>query len=179
MRQFRWLAVALTVGAIGFVGCGGDSGREGETTSASTVAAGAILIKTRVNIPKGVVLRGSSIGDSTFCPSGTFRDQPGDDSWLLHRSIRCPNGILRIGFTTGTGQNRKQTGTWKIISGTGAFEGLQGSGQMEIEVEPDSNTKGHETIHRDGHPTARQFASNTISHSQLDPAAALRRCRGR
>jgi hypothetical protein len=64
----------------------------------------------------------------------------------LYRTIRCPNGTLRIGFTTGTGQNRKQTGTWKIISGTGAFERLQGFGQMEIEVEPGSNTKGHETF---------------------------------
>jgi hypothetical protein len=64
----------------------------------------------------------------------------------MYRTIRCPNGTLRIGFTTGTGQNRKQTGTWKIISGTGAFEGLQGSGQMEIEVEPGKNTKGQETF---------------------------------
>ena len=129
-------------------GCGDDSGGEGETTAAATVSSGdQVLIKTRVNIPTGVVLNGSSIGDSPFCPGGTFADQDGDSiGWLMDRSVRCPEGTLRIGFTTGTGANRKQTGRWKIISGTGAFEGLQGSGQMEIEVERNSNTKGHETF---------------------------------
>jgi hypothetical protein len=142
VRQVRWLGVALTVGAIGFAGCGGDS--EGETTVGAS--GDPILIRTRVNIPTGVVLNESSIGDSPFCSGGTLRDEGGDDTWLMYRTIRCPNGTLRIGFTTGTGQNRKQTGIWKIISGTGAFEGLQGSGQMEIEVEPGKNTKGQETF---------------------------------
>jgi hypothetical protein len=143
-HQVRWLAVALTVGAIGAAGCGGDSGGEGETTVGAS--GDPILIRTQVNIPTGVVLNGSSIGDSPFCPDGTFRDEDGDDIWLMRRTFRCPNGTLRIGFTTGLGQNRKQTGTWKMLSGTGAFEGLQGSGQMEIEVERGSNTKGQETF---------------------------------
>jgi hypothetical protein len=156
VRPGRWLAVALTVGTIGFAGCGDESGGEGETTAAPTVegsatdlgASGdAILIRTQVNLPTGVVLSGSSIGDSPFCPGGTFRDQPGDDSpGSMDRTFRCPEGTLRIGFTTGTGRDRKQTGSWKIISGTGAFAGLRGSGQMEIEVQRDSNTKGHETF---------------------------------
>ena len=64
----------------------------------------------------------------------------------MDRTFRCPEGTLRIGFTTGTGKDRKQTGLWKIISGTRAFAGLQGSGQMEIEVQRDSNTKGRETF---------------------------------
>ena len=94
-----------------------------------------------------MILSGSSIGDSPFCPAGTFHDQRGDDGvGLMDRTIRCPDGTLRIGITTGTGRNRKQTGKWKIISGTGAFEGLHGSGQMEIEVERGSNRKGHETF---------------------------------
>jgi hypothetical protein len=111
--QVRWLAVALTVGAIGVAGCGDESGGEGETTAAPTVAGGAtdlgasgdpILIRTHVNIPTGVVLSGSSIGDSPFCPGGTFRDQDGDDSiGLMDRTFRCPDGTLRIGFTPGVG----------------------------------------------------------------------------
>ena len=154
--QGRRLAVALTVGAIGFAGCGDESGGEGETTAAPTVAGSttdlgasgdAILIRTQVNLPTGVVLSGSSIADAPFCPGGTFRDQPGGDSpGSMDRTFRCPEGTLRIGFTTGTGKDRKQTGSWTIIRGTGAFAGLQGSGQMEIEVQRDSNTKGHETF---------------------------------
>jgi hypothetical protein len=38
VRQGRWLAVALTVGSIGVAGCGDESGGEGETTAAPTVA---------------------------------------------------------------------------------------------------------------------------------------------
>ena len=150
--QVRWVAIALTVWAFGFAGCGGDSGSEGATGASSTVAgdAGAsgeaIVIKTRVSIPTGVILEGSSIGDSAFCSGGSFHDEEGDSAWLMYRALRCPDGTLRIGITTGTGTNRKQAGTWAIISGTGALEGLMGSGQMEIEVEPDSNSEGHETF---------------------------------
>jgi hypothetical protein len=90
----------LTVGAIGFAGCGDESGGEGETTAAQTVAGGAtdlgasgdpILIRTHMNIPTGVVLSGSSIGDSPFCPGGTFRDQDGDDGiGLMDRTFAAP-----------------------------------------------------------------------------------------
>ena len=93
----------------------------------------AILIKTHVTIPTGEVLRGSSIGDSPFCPGGTFRDKDGNDTiGSVDRTFRCPEASLSNGFTRGVGQNRKQTIPWKIVSGTGAFEGPQGSGQMEI-----------------------------------------------
>jgi len=155
-QQGRWLAVALTLGAIGLTGCGDESDGAGGTTAAPAVAGsstdagasgGAILIKTQVNLPTGVVLSGSSIGESPFCTGGTFRDQAGGDSpGSMDRTFRCPEGTLRIGFITGTGKDRKQTGSWKITSGTGDFAGLQGSGRMEIEVERDSNTKGHETF---------------------------------
>ena len=30
-----------------------------------------------------------------------------------------------------------QAGSWEIVSGTGAFEGLRGSGEMEIVYDPD------------------------------------------
>jgi hypothetical protein len=156
VRQSRWLAVALIVGAVGCAGCGDESEGAGEATAGSTVAGSAtgpgasgaaILIKTEVNLPTGVVLDGSSIGDSPFCAGGTFRDQAGGPSpGSMDRTFRCPEGTLRIGFTTGTGKDRKQTGSWTITSGTGAFAGLEGSGAMEIEVQPDSNRKGHETF---------------------------------
>jgi hypothetical protein len=106
VRQVRWLGVALTVGAIGFAGCGGDS--EGETTVGAS--GDPILIRTRVNIPTGVVLNESSIGDSPFCSGGTLRDEGGDDTWLMYRTIRCPNGTLRIGFYHGHGGSRPAHG---------------------------------------------------------------------
>jgi hypothetical protein len=36
-------------------------------------------------------------------------------------------------------QTLTQTGSWTIVSGTGAFEGLSGSGEMEIVYDPDPN----------------------------------------
>ena len=39
----------------------------------------------------------------------------------------------------GTAQALTQTGSWTIVSGTGAFEGLRGSGEMEIVYDPDPN----------------------------------------
>jgi hypothetical protein len=149
MRESSWLAVVLTVAAIGVTGCGDDGG-EGAGTTAPAVAGSAgdaILIRTRVNLPTGVVSDGSSIGGSPFCRGGTFRDRPaGDDPGSMNRTFRCPEGTLRIGFTTGTGRDRRQTGSWRIVGGTGAFAGVNGSGRMEIEVERDSNTNGHETF---------------------------------
>jgi hypothetical protein len=65
---------------------------------------------------------------------------------LVDRTFRCPDGSLRIGFTPGVRQGRTQTGPWKVLSGTGVFEGLQGSGQMETKYEGSSDRKGHETF---------------------------------
>ena len=39
----------------------------------------------------------------------------------------------------GMPQDLTQTGSWTIVSGTGAFEGLRGSGEMEIVYDPDPN----------------------------------------
>jgi hypothetical protein len=157
MPNLRWLGVALTITAIGVAGCGGDDGDAGGTTAApgteraSTAGGGAdgepILIKTRVTIPTGEVLAGSTIGDSRFCRGGTFRDRHGNDAiGLVDRTFRCPGGSLRIGFTPGVPQGRTQSGPWKVLSGTGAFKGLRGEGQMETKYEGDSSSKGRETF---------------------------------
>ena len=152
-RQLRWLAVALTAPAIGLAACGGDDGDEGGTTAASDAAATstqtaedgeAILIKTRLDIPTGEVLGGSSIGDSPFCRGGTFRDT-GEDN--VERTFRCPDGSLRIGFNaTGEPQGRTQAGPWAVRSGTGAYEGLRAGGRMKVTFDPGSDTKGRETF---------------------------------
>lgn len=42
-------------------------------------------------------------------------------------------------MSQGMPQDLTQTGSWTIVSGTGAFEGLRGSGEMEIVYDPDPN----------------------------------------
>ena len=60
----------------------------------------AILIKTRLTIPVGEVLRGSSIGDSAFCPGGRFRDRHGGTGeGTVVKTFRCPGGRLTITFS--------------------------------------------------------------------------------
>lgn len=135
--------------------CGGGDDNAADTNatpsiqSDSTADAEPILINTRVDfsgrIPKGEVLDGSTIGDSASCPGGTFRDRHGnDDIGLVDRTFRCPDGTLRVGFTPGEPQGDTQAGPWNIVSGTGAFEGLRGQGQME--ARESGNNEGRETF---------------------------------
>jgi hypothetical protein len=156
-RQVRWLALALTLATVGLGACGDDDGDENGAATTPGVdtdlpadsgeGSEEVVIKTRVDIPTGEVLDGSSIGDSPFCPGGTFRDQHGNaDIGSVDRTFDCPDGSLRIGFTPGVPQGRTQAGPWKVVSGTGAFEGLEGDGQMEVKFEPGSDSKGRETF---------------------------------
>jgi hypothetical protein len=120
-----------------------------------------LVIETEVeiHIPNGVpepgdstgdgkVLDGSSIGGADFCPDGRFRDLHGDpEVGLVDRTFSCPDGDLRIGFTPGAPEGRTQSGSWKVISGSGTFDGMEGDGQMEVEYEPGTkSTAGHETF---------------------------------
>ena len=64
--------------------------------------------------------------------------------------MECPDGSLRIGFTPGppTGPGgRVQSGLWTIVSGTGAYEGWRGHGEMETRYDPGTRAlEGHETF---------------------------------
>ena len=154
-RHLRWLAAALVVTAIGLAACGDDDGDEGGTTAAPDAEATStqnaekgepILIKTRLRIPTGEVLRGSTIGDSPFCRGGTFRDEEGEEA-AVERTLRCPDGSLRIGFNaTGDPQGQTQRGPWAIRTATDAYEGLRGGGRMKVTFEAGSDTKGRETF---------------------------------
>jgi hypothetical protein len=150
-------AVLLMVSLLGIAACGDEGGTTAapDVESTSTTAAESdkpILIKTRVDIPTGEVLGGSTIGDSPFCPGGMFRDEHGSEDpsvppyGLVDRTFRCPDGSLRIGFTPGEPQGRTQAGPWRVASGTGAFKGLRGAGQMKVRYEPGSDAKGRETF---------------------------------
>jgi hypothetical protein len=161
MRKLRLSLVFVGILAIGLfvAGCDGHDGDEG---GATTTSSDEIVIKTHavIDIPEGgpqpgnptgegEVLDGSVLGDAPFCSGGTFSDLHSDDPeiGLVDRTFDCPDGSLRIGFTPGVPQGRTQAGPWKVVSGTGAFKGLQGHGEMEIEYEPGTrSTEGRETF---------------------------------
>ena len=87
----------------------------------------SILIKTRMDTPTGKVIVGSRVGRSPFCAGGTIKDKHGTlDIGLVDRMITCPDGMVRMGFDR-TPVGNEQRGPWRIISGTGAYDGWQGS----------------------------------------------------
>jgi hypothetical protein len=97
-------------------------------------------------IATGEVLKGSTLGGSPFCVGGTILDthgSPDPEVALIARTITCPEGRVRMDITPevsqGMPQDLTQKGSWTIVSGTGAFEGLRGSGEMEIVYDPDPN----------------------------------------
>ena len=96
-RRARWLAAFLTVTAITLAGCGADEEAGVQNTksnrpseSAAAAERDPILIKTRVDLPTGKVVNGSTIGNSPFCPGGTFMDQHGTtEIGFVDRTITC------------------------------------------------------------------------------------------
>src|SRR3954471_3272817 len=158
-RRPAWLILALAMTAAGLAACG-----DGDTPASETPTAGAatspgaaparqkILIKTDAklqgNVDTGTVLTGSTLGNSPFCPGGTWSGGHGnlDDNWL-DKNIKCPDGTLRIAFDPRTSKGRTDSGPWKVVSGTGAFKATRGSGQMKMKFGPgEQPTEGHETF---------------------------------
>jgi hypothetical protein len=143
------LALALVVTALGLAACGDEDEDEGGTTAGAeeigtTAEEGGepILIKTHVaaledpdDMTTGEVLPGSTIGDSAFCPGGTFRDAAvRPPSALVVRAFRCPGGQLTISFTS-TPPDVEQRSDWEVVRGGGRFEGLSGGGRMRAVAE--------------------------------------------
>jgi hypothetical protein len=165
VRKWRLSLVFVGILATGLIGggCGDDGGDEtgaattpGLNSDSADSGGGSeeIVIKTRLHIPAdrkgpitGEVLDGSTIGDSPFCPGGTFRDQRGNpEIGSVDRDLRCSDGSLRIGFTPGRLANHSQAGPWKVISGIGAYEGLRGRGRMVVKYKSGYPPKGAETF---------------------------------
>jgi hypothetical protein len=166
-RRARWLAAAMTVTAIALAACGADGGhaatdRTTDRPSKSAAAAGQaepILIKTRVDTPTGKIVDGSTIGDSPFCRGGTVEDMHGTPTiGLVDRTITCRDGTLRMGFDPQVPVGNTQGGPWRIISGTGAYDGWQGSGEMVIRYDP-SDKRAHPT-------RGRERYKGTITHQE-------------
>jgi hypothetical protein len=159
----RRAVVLVLVGVLLLGACGGDEDDVADTRAASTTAPRGepIVIRTRVviaaapgaePIATGEVLDGSTLGDSPFCAGGTILDSHGSPDptvepyGLIDRTITCPDGTVRVGFTPEETQGLIQTGSWTIVGGTGEFEGLRGSGEMEVVNDPDPDSPARETL---------------------------------
>ena len=100
-------------------------------------------------IATGEVLEGSTLGSSPFCVGGTILDShgsPDPEVLLIARTITCPDGRVRLNLTPEVTPGLSQTGSWRIVGGTGAFEGLGGSGEMKVVNDPDDDSLGRETL---------------------------------
>jgi hypothetical protein len=145
--------VPVLVGVLLVGACGGGEDGASETSTESE----QVVIRTSVSIAPtpgaepiatGEILKGSTLGGSPFCVGGTILDSHGSsdpDVWLIARTITCLDGRVRMDLTPEVPQGLSQTGSWTIVSGTGAFEGLSGSGEIEITYDPDDDALARET----------------------------------
>jgi hypothetical protein len=147
----RRAVVLVLVGVLSLGACGADEDDAADTSAASTTAPRSepIVIRTRKvvalteraePIATGEVLEGSTLGDSPFCAGGTLRDSHGSSDptvWLIIETITCPEGIVKLRVEPDPSPGLKQKGSWTIASGTGTFEGLRGSGELEALYDAD------------------------------------------
>ena len=155
------VAAVVLVGALVLGACGGDEDDAADTGAASTTAARGepIVIRTRMviaategaePIATGEVIAGSTLWGAAFCTGGTIRDthaSPDPDTFLIARTITCPDGTMRIELAPEVEpQGETQTGSWTIAGGTGAYVGLHGSGAMEVVYGPDADSPARETL---------------------------------
>ena len=155
----------VSVLALILAACGGGQGESAAaaTTAASTTPIGEpIFIRLRVAIADeagadivatGEILEGSTLSEEAFCVGGTTEDRHANEDpamephGLLARTITCPDGTIRLAFTPEmVPLGETQPGSWVIVSGTGVFEGLEGSGEMENVPDPDPEAPTHETL---------------------------------
>jgi len=159
----RGALVLMSVLAFVVGACGGGQDVAANTGAVSTAQASgeAIVIRTPLEVAAvegadipatGEVLEGSTLGDEPFCVGGTIADRHASEDaamepyGLLDRTITCPDGTLRMGFTPGQTQGLTQGGSWTIVSGTGAYQRLRGTGKMETKYDPDDDSLAHESL---------------------------------
>jgi hypothetical protein len=157
--------VLILVGVLLLGACGGDEKDAANASTASTAARRGepIVIREKLMIAAnehsepiatGTILAESTLAGAPFCPGGTILDShasldPEMEPFLIDRKITCPDGGVRIGFTPEVGagpQGQTQRGSWKIVSGTGAFAGLSGSGKSEAAYGPSPDSPVRETL---------------------------------
>ena len=108
-------------------------------------------------IATGEVLAASTLGGSPFCAGGTIRDSHAsldpavEPLGMIDRRITCPDGTVRLVLSPtvsapGDSEGQTQAGTWIVASGTGAFEKIRGSGDMETSYGSTVNGPAFETL---------------------------------
>ncbi len=138
MRTIRFAAAGLAFVALGLTGCGGNGGGQADTIAD---ASEDVLIKTHLAFsgPKeagaGDIASGSMIGDEPFCQGGTFGDAPGGQAGELVKTLDCEDGTLEISFTPTSEDKSTQSGPWTVEGGSGAYEGVDGEGEMSVTFE--------------------------------------------
>ena len=151
-------AVLVVLGVLlGACGQGEDGASDQSAASTTTQRGEPIVIRTSISIAPepgaeviatGEVLKGSTLGGSPFCVGGTILDSHGStdpEVILIARTITCPEGSVRMDLTPELPQGLTQSGSWEIVSGTGDFEGLSGSGELEVAYDPDPEAPALET----------------------------------
>jgi hypothetical protein len=164
MRTMRWGWALVLAGGLLLGACGGATDDAANTSAVSTTAPPGepIVIRTKTiiaaeegaePIATGEVLEGSTLGGSPFCVAGTVLDShaEGDPAvepyGQIDRIITCSDGSVRVAFTPElTPPGQAQKGMWTMVNGTGAFEGLRGSGEMETLYDPGDASLGLETL---------------------------------
>jgi hypothetical protein len=154
MRTALLVVLSALLGACGQAG---DGDVNPPADSATKQSSEPIVIRTSVNIAPtpgaeviatGEVLKGSTLGGSPFCVGGTILDSHGStdpEVWLIARTITCPDGVVLLELKPEMPEGLTQTGSWTILSGTGAYEKLGGSGEAKIAYDPDPEAPAHET----------------------------------
>ena len=153
-----WIPILVGVLLLGACGGGEEDAADTSATSATAPRGEPIVIRTRMMIAAapgaepiatGDVLEQSTLGGSPFCAGGTIVDSHGSSDpavWLIVETITCPDGTVKLRFTPNPPQGLSQTGSWTIVGGIGAFEGLRGSGEMQVEYDPDDDSLAHVTF---------------------------------
>jgi hypothetical protein len=65
---------------------------------------------------------------------------------LIVETITCPDGTLSLAFAPDMAPGDRDAGSWFIVGASGAFEGLRGSGGMEVVYDPDPDVPAHATF---------------------------------
>lgn len=164
----RGAPVLVLLGVLLLGACGGSEEDAADTSPAATTATRGEPIEIRTTVVIGVegaepiatgnVLEMSTLGGSPFCAGGTILDShrspdPAAEPYgPIFRTITCPDGTVTIGLTPDVGaapgatQAQPQTGSWTIISGTEAFDGIRGSGGMRTVYGRDGASPVRETL---------------------------------
>jgi len=162
------VGLLVLVGVLFLGACSGEESDAVDTSAASATAPAGDPIVIRATlivaaeegsepIATGTVLDGSTLGGTPFCAGGTILEShaslsPKMNAYLIDRKITCPDGTVRIGFTPEVGAGpapqgqTPQKGSWTIVSGTGEFEGLSGSGKSEAVYGPNPSSPVRSTF---------------------------------